>query len=116
MANNTNNKNKKNGNTFFKDFKVELKKVTWPTAKQVLNSTMGVIIVVIITAIIVFVLDFAFEGLNKYGVNKLKDMVATSSENTLVENQNDTKENETIGDTTNQNDNNETANTTAENE
>lgn len=112
MANNT-NKNNKNNKAFFKDFKNELKKVTWPTPKQVLNSTTGVIIVVIITAIIVFVLDFAFEGLNKYGVNKLKDMIATTSENELVEDQNNTTDGNTVADETDENNTTED-NTTSE--
>ena len=53
-------KEKKESKTFFKDFKAELKKVTWPTAKQLANKTTAVIVIVIIIAAIVFALDFAF--------------------------------------------------------
>lgn len=78
-----NNKNKK---SFAKDFKAELKKVIWPTPKQLLNNTVAVLTIVLITAAIVFVLDLAFESLNKYGVNKVKEVVtsvnSTSSETT----------------------------------
>ena len=63
------NKNKK---SFFKDFKAELKRVNWPTPKQLVNNTIAVITIVLITAVIVFILDFAFEALNRNGINKLK--------------------------------------------
>lgn len=73
------NKNKKEKRHFFKDFKAELKKVIWPTPKQLVNNTVAVITIVIIVAIIVFVLDFAFEKLNTYGINKIKTMVETTN-------------------------------------
>ena len=68
-------KETKNKKKFFKDFKAELKKVIWPTPKQLLNSTAAVVVIVLITAAIVFTLDFAFELLNKYGINKIKSNV-----------------------------------------
>ena len=71
-----NNKNKK---SFFKDFKAELKKVSWLTPKQLLNNTVAVITIVFITAAIVFVLDIAFETLNKHGVDKIKEVVGTNN-------------------------------------
>lgn len=74
-----NNKNKK---SFFKDFKAELKKVNWPTPKQLLNNTIAVITIVFITAAIVFVLDIVFETLNKHGVDKIKEVVVTNSTTT----------------------------------
>ncbi len=73
-------KNKKEKKSFFKDFKAELKKVIWPTPKQLVNNTVAVITIVLITAIIVFVLDFTFEKLNTYGVNNLKKMVKSENE------------------------------------
>ncbi len=73
------NKNKKENRHFFKDFKAELKKVIWPTPKQLVNNTVAVITIVIIVAIIVFVLDFTFEKLNTYGINKIKSMVETTN-------------------------------------
>ena len=69
-------KNKKENRHFFKDFKAELKKVIWPTPKQVVNNTTAVITIVLITAILVFVLDVVFETLNTHGVNGLKSMVS----------------------------------------
>ena len=71
-----NNKNKK---SFFKDFKAELKKVSWLTPKQLANNTVAVITIVFITAIIVFVLDLGFETLNKHGVEKIKEVITANS-------------------------------------
>ena len=73
-------KNKKEKKHFFKDFKAELKKVIWPTPKQLVNNTVAVITIVLVTAVIVFVLDLAFEKVNTYGINKLKEMVDSKSE------------------------------------
>lgn len=75
-----NNKNKK---SFTKSFKAELKKVIWPTPKQLLNNTVAVVTIVLITAAIVFVLDLTFETLNKHGVEKVKEVV--TSMNTTAE-------------------------------
>lgn len=73
------NKVKKEKKHFFKDFKAELKKVIWPTPKQLVNNTVAVIVIVLIIAVIVFVLDFAFEKMNTYGINKLKSIVETTN-------------------------------------
>ena len=72
-------KNSKNKKSFFKDFKAELKKVVWPTPKQLVNNTVAVITIVLITAIIVFVLDLAFEFINKQGVEKVKEVITSSN-------------------------------------
>ena len=79
----------KNKKHFMKDFKAELKRVIWPTPKQLLNNTVAVITVVLITAAIVFVLDFVFESMNTYGIDKLKEVVDASSENTTDANTTD---------------------------
>ena len=79
----------KNKKHFMKDFKAELKRVIWPTPKQLLNNTVAVITVVLITAAIVFVLDFVFESMNTYGIDKLKEVVDASSENTTDTNTTD---------------------------
>ena len=76
-------KNKKENKHFFKDFKAELKKVIWPTPKQVVNNTVAVITIVLLTAAIVFVLDLTFETLNTQGVNRLRNVVGTSESNTV---------------------------------
>ena len=83
-------KEKKENKHFFKDFKAELKRVIWPTPKQLVNNTVAVIVIVIITAIIVFVLDVTFELVNKQGINRVKEFVETHKEQT--ENTNDQAE------------------------
>ena len=60
---------------FFKDFKAELKKVIWPTPKQLVNNTVAVITIVLITAVIVFALDVVFDLMNKYGISNLQSIV-----------------------------------------
>lgn len=70
-----NKKETKNKKKFFKDFKAELKKVIWPSPKQLINSTTAVVVIVIITALIVFILDVGFDLLNKYGINNLKSKI-----------------------------------------
>lgn len=71
--------NSKNKKSFFKDFKAELKKVVWPTPKQLINNTVAVITIVLITAIIVFVLDLAFEFANKQGIERVKEVITSSN-------------------------------------
>jgi len=86
------NKAKKEKKHYFKDFKAELKKVIWPTPKQLINNTITVIVVVLITAVVVFALDFVFESANEYGLERLKEVVS---------NQNNTITNNTTADDTN---------------
>ena len=45
---------------FFKDYKSEIKKIVWPSWKQVLKNTAVVIVVVLICAVIIGALDYAF--------------------------------------------------------
>lgn len=69
------NKDVKNKKHFFKDFKAELRKVIWPTPKQLANKTLAVVVIVLITAAIVFVLDVVFDLLNEKGINRLKSNI-----------------------------------------
>ena len=73
---------KKEKKHFWKDFKAELKKVIWPTPKQLVNNTVAVVTIVLITAVIVFVLDLAFESLNTYGINGIRSAVESSIDET----------------------------------
>lgn len=68
--------NNEKKNNFSKELKSEMRKVTWPTFKELVNSTSAVISIVIIVAVIVFILDVCFENLNKFGVEKLKAFVS----------------------------------------
>ena len=70
------NKNKENffvraGKTikrFFKDLKGEVKKITWPNAKEVLKGTLVTIVCIAIIGVVVFLVDL---GLTK-GINGLR--------------------------------------------
>ncbi len=104
-AKNTKKENSKSKKSFFKNFKAELKKVVWPTPKQLFNNTVAVVTIVLVTAAIVFVLDLTFESLNKHGVEKIKSAITTmqeeqtknennNEENTSNENSNEANENE----------------------
>lgn len=99
-------KNNKDKTSFIKSFKAELKKVNWPTPKQLFNNTVAVLSIVLITAIIVFVLDIAFESANKYGIDRIKQVVSNSS-NSEVTNSEETDNNE-INDSEDETQTNET--------
>ncbi len=86
-------KNNKDKKSFMKSFKAELKKVIWPTPKQLFNNTVAVLSIVIITALIVFVLDFTFEAINKYGIDKIKQSVSNSTINETTNSVNESVEN-----------------------
>ena len=92
----TENKVKKH---FFKDFKAELKKVIWPTPKQLVNNTVAVVTIVLITAAIVFVLDVVFDMGNKYGISRLQNVVNekynTTDNNTTTDDTDNTDNGET---------------------
>jgi len=47
--------------TYFRELKSELKKVTWPTVKQIRNNTGVVIAAMVVVAVIVALLDFVFQ-------------------------------------------------------
>ena len=70
---------------FFKDFKAELKKVIWPTPKQLVNNTVAVIAIVLITAVIVLMLDLTFESLNAFTTKKLQEIVPQENVIDVVE-------------------------------
>ena len=112
-------KEKKEKKHFFKDFKAELKRVIWPTPKQLVNNTVAVITIVLITAVIVFALDFVFKTVDDYGINKLKEVVGTRNEesNTTTSNEeanntNNNTANEAENNTTTNNETNNTTNNT----
>lgn len=72
---------------FWKDYKSELKKVKWPTGKELLSSTASVIAIVFIVAAVVIVLDLAFEGLSKLeveGIESLQNSIVMQDSNTTM--------------------------------
>ena len=54
----------------WRGFKSENKKIVWPSWKQVLKNTGVVLVIVIICAIIIGALDYAFSG----GIQALTDL------------------------------------------
>ena len=86
MAKDVEKKSKKEKKHFFKDFKAELKKVIWPTPKQVVNNTVAVITIVLITAVIVFILDLIFGAINTHGIDNIRNLVRNENAvNTTVD-------------------------------
>jgi len=45
----------------FKDTKAELKKVVWPTKKQIINNTVWVLVLVVMVAAVVLGIDLVLE-------------------------------------------------------
>lgn len=74
-------KTNKENKHYFKDFKAEIKKVIWPTSKQLVNTTIAIITMVIVISVIVFGLDLAFDAMNKYGLTKLQETVENIDNN-----------------------------------
>ena len=95
MAKEKENKVKNENKHFMKDVKAELKKVTWPTSKQMVNNVTAVLVIVLVTAAIVFCLDFVFGAMNKYGVDKLKEHVQSKDQSQVqvVENSDNATDN-----------------------
>ena len=83
-------KNKKNRVlNFFKDVKSELKKVTWPSFKQVRNNTLIVIVSVLIIGAFIWILDalFGFAWKKVIDIQKPAEQVeqTTTTEGTTSE-------------------------------
>ncbi len=57
---------------FFKDMKSELKKVVWPTTRQVINNTLLVVGLVIVVSLVVLAIDLVLE----YGDIKLWNLIS----------------------------------------
>ena len=75
MAKKENKNESKVKKHFFKDFKAELKKVIWPTPKQLVYNTGAVVAIVLLTAVIVFVLDGVFRYGNEYLITPAQNWV-----------------------------------------
>lgn len=48
---------------YFKDLRGEFKKIVWPSKKQIINNTIVVIACMAVTAVIIWLLDWAFISL-----------------------------------------------------
>ncbi len=100
-------KDAKQKSSYFKEMKAELKKVVWPTPKELVNNTVAVIVFVLVIAIIVFVLDFCFDNLNKYGITRLQEKVQSSFQTTNDSEDNNEVSNETTDSETENSENTE---------
>lgn len=56
---------------FLKDMRSELKKVVWPTKRQVINNTLLVVALVIVVSLVVLGIDLVLE----YGDLKLWNLI-----------------------------------------
>ena len=65
MANETNvKKNRVSMKQFFKEVSGEVKKLSWPTKKELVSYTLTVLGFIVLMAVIIYVLDLVFgEGL-----------------------------------------------------
>ena len=72
---------------FFEDMRSELKKVVWPTKKQIVNNTLWVMILVIVVAVVVLGIDLVLEKIDATLWNKLdsSDDVGIYSEDNNVD-------------------------------
>ena len=57
------------------------------------KNTTHKITIVLITAAVVFALDFVFENMNKYGINKIKETVESHKQEENTEGENANEEN-----------------------
>ena len=60
---------------FFRDIISEMKKVVWPSKKQIINNTLVVLAVVVIAAVILVVIDAVFG----YGISGLFKLLGNLS-------------------------------------
>ena len=65
---------------FLKGMKAELKKVIWPTGKQVVKSTFATISFVLLISVILVALNYAFSFLN----SKWFDLVLRNEEEQII--------------------------------
>ena len=98
---------------WFRDFKAELKRVVWPSQKNLAENTVVVVSMVVIVSLTIFVLDLAFGALTEFEikqVEKLKNSITAS--NVVEEN---TTNNTTADNLVNDNKNNAVNNSTEAN-
>ena len=67
-ANNT-AKKRRSPIRFIKEIKSELKKVTWPGKKQIVNNTLIVIALVVLVGLFIFILDAVFSFFSSNMIN-----------------------------------------------
>lgn len=60
------NKVKKDVTRFFKEIRMELKKVIWPNRKQLINNTTTVLVSCLIVGVLLWVIDLALGQLTSW--------------------------------------------------
>ena len=73
-------------NRFGKEFKAEIKKIVWPSRKELFANSVVVIGSVLIVSVIIFLLDLGFNELTNLEIKA----ISGNKENTTVENVVDT--------------------------
>ena len=68
MAPKIENKQSSKKSGFFKGVQTEWKKIVWPTKKQLINYSIAVILISIITSMVIGGLDFVLRSLMKFVV------------------------------------------------
>ena len=63
MSSNTSVKKSGKISSFFKGVRSELRKVSWPTKKELINYTIVVMVAVALMTVVVWGLDLVFNGL-----------------------------------------------------
>ncbi len=77
------NSNTEKNTRWAKGFRQEIKKIIWPTGKELAENTAVVLTSVILVALIIFVLDFAFSELSNLAVTGVSKAVNQTSENSV---------------------------------
>ena len=52
--------------TFLLEVRTEFRKVTWPTQKEALAGTVGVVVIVAVITVVLFLLDLVLSGLMRW--------------------------------------------------
>jgi preprotein translocase subunit SecE len=52
--------------TFLLEVRTEFRKVTWPTQKEALAGTIGVVVIVAVITVVLFLLDLLLSGLMRW--------------------------------------------------
>lgn len=77
MAKNDKAKKDNKINSFLKGVKAELKKVVWPTRKQLVNNTMLVLILVLAFAVIILGFDMVVDFLDTKLWNIIREKIGS---------------------------------------
>ncbi|UXM96027.1 preprotein translocase subunit SecE [Bartonella sp. HY329] len=66
---------KTNPFTFFKQVRAEVAKVTWPSRRETVISTIMVLVMVVVASLLFLLVDFLFSNGVNLGVGLLSDLI-----------------------------------------